>query len=92
MSFSFSAQGADKAAAKAAVAAKMDEVVQSQAVHAKARDLVVATAGAALDQLVDAAEGEMFTIHVNGGLGWRAEGEFTSASVGASASLHKASA
>lgn len=46
MSYSFSVSAPNKEAAKAAVAAKFDEVVAAQACHARDREQVLAAAGA----------------------------------------------
>jgi len=53
MSYSFSVTAADKAAAKAAVAAKFDEMVASQPIHARDRAAVLANANAVIDLLAD---------------------------------------
>lgn len=87
MSYSFSAKGVTKDAAKDAAAAEFDKVVESQPVHAADRDAALATVGAMIDAVVDPAEGEEVRVSVSGYLSWRTEGEFITASVSAQAGV-----
>lgn len=94
MSYSFSVTAANKAAAKAAVAAKFDEVVASQPIHARDRAVALANAGAAIDALAD-DDALHVGVNLSGSLGWReqltaaADNPLTSVSISASASLFK---
>lgn len=87
MSYSFSVVAETKAEAKAKVAAEFDKIVESQPVHAADRETALATASAFVDHLVDPSDDQVIRLSVNGSLGWRAEGEFTSAAVGVQAYL-----
>ncbi|WP_066827605.1 hypothetical protein [Sphingomonas mali] len=94
MSYGFSVRGATVALALAAVGPKFDEVVASQPVHAKDRDVAIATATAIADLVGEPDEGQEVSITVGGWLQWQvavAAGEvpdaFTGASVSASASI-----
>jgi hypothetical protein len=91
MSYSFNVRGADKEAARAAVAAELDKVVAQQPIHEADRDQAAAAADAMLDLIPDPAEGEEVSVTVNGSLGWRGllgEGHtITSATCNASASI-----
>lgn len=53
MSYSFNIKAANKEAAKAAVSAKMEEIVSLQPGHARDQMAVCANAFAAIDHLVD---------------------------------------
>lgn len=94
MSYSFSLTAPNKAAAKAAVAAKFDEVVASQPIHARERSAALANAGAAIDALVD-DEALHVAVNLSGSVGWRdqltpsADNPLTNVSMSASASLFK---
>lgn len=70
MSYSFNVQGASKASAKEAVAAKFDEVVASQPIHARDKAAALANANAVIDLLVDDATHEI-SVSVNGYVGWQ---------------------
>ncbi|MGL3208670.1 hypothetical protein [Bradyrhizobium sp. BR 1433] len=92
MSYSFSVTAANKAAAKLAVAARFDEVIGAQPIHARDRELAIANANAAIDMLTDDD-----TMHVmvslGGSVGWRepltdaCDNQLTAASISASAWL-----
>lgn len=69
MSYSFSVMAADKAAAKAAVAAKFDEMVASQPVHARDRAAVLANANAVIDLLADDDTKDV-RVNFNGYVSW----------------------
>lgn len=86
MSYSFSADGADKTAAKAAVAAEMAQVVASQPVHAKDAPAALEAANKFVDLLQDDPTMDVH-VSMHGSVGWRADGEFTSTGVGISAYL-----
>lgn len=88
MSYSFTVKAFGKAAAKDAVAAKFDEVVASQPIHAKDRDAVLANASAVIDLLMDAPDKDI-SVSVNGYLSWMVGDDqpIHTASVSAGASL-----
>ena len=92
MSYSFQVTAPTKAAAKEAVAAKFDEIVASQAIHARDKAAALANANAAIDLLVDDAASHV-AVSCSGYVGWRevlrddAGNDLHSASVSASASL-----
>lgn len=89
MSYSFNVKAPTKAAAKEAVAAKFDEVVTSQAVHARDRAAVLANAGAVIDLLAD-NDSKDIVVSCNGYVSWMSgasaeDAALTSAAVSASA-------
>jgi hypothetical protein len=89
MSYSFNVKAATKAEAKAAVAAKFDEVVALQPVHAKDRDAALANAGALIDLLAD-DENRDVSVGCSGYVAWSgADGEeqISTASASSTASL-----
>jgi hypothetical protein len=90
MSYSFQVTGADKAAAKAAVEAEFDKVVESQPIHSRDRQAALANASAVIDLLVDDPTCDV-RVTVNGYVGWRGESGpdavLTSASINAQAGL-----
>lgn len=92
MSYSFSVIAANKAAAKSAVAAKFDEVVATQPIHARDRAAALGNANAAIDLLVDDATLHV-SVSVNGYVGWRdplteaADNALVGATISASAGL-----
>lgn len=92
MSYSFHVSAATKAAAKEAVAAKFDEVIASQPIHARDKAAAVANASAAIDLLVDDPAMHI-SVSCNGYVGWRENlredggNDLTAASVSASAGL-----
>jgi hypothetical protein len=92
MSYSFSVTAAGKVAAKAALAAKFDEVVAAQPIHARDREAAIANGNAAIDLLVDDAALHI-AVSMNGYVGWRenlteaGDNDLTAASISASASL-----
>lgn len=94
MSYSVSVTAANKAAAKSAVAAKFDEVVAAQPIHARDREAAIANANAAIDLLTD-DDTMHVAVSLNGYVGWRdpltaaGDNPLTAASVSASASLVK---
>src|ERR1700740_869228 len=69
MSYSFNVKCASKAEAKAEVAAKMEEVAQSQKVHVQDLAAVVANANAAID-LLDIDETKDVVVSCNGSVGY----------------------
>lgn len=75
MSFSFTATGKDKAAAKAAVAAELDKVVGHQPIHARDRAAVQATADTFIDMLAD-DDTKDIRVSCNGYLSWNGSGTF----------------
>lgn len=92
MSYSFSAKGATKAAAKAAVAAEFDKVIASQPVHAADKAAAIATAEAMIDVTREPAEGEEVRVSVSGYLQWQGqmdEGQFIGANVNVGAFVGK---
>ncbi|WP_296741484.1 hypothetical protein [Mesorhizobium sp.] len=70
MSYSFNVQAASKAAAKAAVAAKFDEVIATQPIHARDKTAALANANAVIDLLMDDDTREI-SVSVNGYVGWQ---------------------
>jgi hypothetical protein len=86
MSFSFNVTAKDKAAAKEAVRAEFEKVLQYQPDHEYDKALVFATADAYIDLIVDDDTMDV-TVSVNGSLGWRhgtEPHEYTSSNVGVS--------
>lgn len=69
MSYSFLAQASTKAAAKEAVAAKFDEVVGSQPIHARDKAAALANANAIIDLLMDDGTRDI-AVSVNGYVSW----------------------
>jgi hypothetical protein len=69
MSYSFNIRAASKAAAKAAVAAKMAEVVQNQPSHAHDQAQTLAAANAFIDLVADDDKKDL-SVSVNGSVGW----------------------
>ena len=71
MSFSFTVLRADtKAEAKASVATELDQVVNSQPIHERGRDVAQALAEAFIDLLAD-DETKYITVSVSGSLSWQ---------------------
>lgn len=69
MSYSFNVRGANKAAAKEAVAMKFAEVVAGQLVHEKDQAAVLSNAGAAIDLLADDDTKDV-SVSCNGYVSW----------------------
>lgn len=90
MSYSFSIRAATKAAAIAAAAVKLDEVVAQQPVHKVDRDQALAAVEAFVNILPD-DEARDVSLSVHGSVGWMGstDGEHSicNASVGVSAGL-----
>lgn len=92
MSYSFSVTAANKAEAKTAVAAKFEEVVTAQPIHARDREAALANANAVIDLLND-DDTKHVTVNLNGYVGWldmltaAADNPLRSASVSANATL-----
>jgi hypothetical protein len=70
MSYSFTARGATKDAAKAAAAAEFDQVVVSQPTHQADKDAALAATNAYVDLLTDLEDGKEIVVSVNGYLSW----------------------
>ena len=92
MSYSFSVRAANAADAKAAVAAKLDEVETSQPIHKKDKQAAQDTAEDFIDQLGEPGENQDIGVSVSGSLSWsgtQGEEDFkiTGANVSVSASL-----
>lgn len=87
MSYSFSVRAASKAEAKEKIGAEFDKIVAGQAVHATDRSTAQDVAETFVDFMVEPDEGKEISVSVNGYLSWRAEGEFTGASVSVTASV-----
>ena len=90
MSYSFNVKAGDKNDAKAAVLAKFDEIVEQQPVHARDRKAVLANAGLVIDLLADDDTKDV-SVSCSGYVSWSSgatpeEAQFTSASIGCSAS------
>lgn len=90
MSFSFTVTAASKAEALVKIEEQFASVVQSQPTHAADQQTVTAAAAASVNTLVDPSETEVVYVSVSGSLGWRGEGEFTSASLSVTASIRPA--
>ena len=92
MSYSFSVQASSKAAAKDEIAAKFDEVISAQPIHARDKAAALANASAVIDLLMDDDTRDI-SVSVNGYVGWeenlREDGSnpLRSASVSAGASF-----
>lgn len=70
MSYSFTAKGDTRDAAKANVAAKFDEVIAGQASHVADREAVLAAAGSAIDLVHrEPGEGEQILVNMHGSIG-----------------------
>jgi hypothetical protein len=69
MSYSFSLKAVSKSAAKSAVAAEFDKVIESQPIHARDKEAALASAGAVIDLLAD-GDPRNIAVSVNGSLGW----------------------
>lgn len=89
MSYSFGIQADSKGEVAGLVEAELDKVVASQPIHENDRKVAQDAAEACVEQLVEPGEGEVVSVSVSGSLGWRAEGEFTSANVSVSASVRQ---
>lgn len=81
MSYSFTVKAASKAEAKEKVDEAFSGIVAGQTVHKVDRDAAVAAAGAFIDLLADPKENEEIQVMMNGSLSWRAENDYTGASV-----------
>lgn len=88
MSYSFSVKAPSKAAAKEAVAAKFDEMVAQQPIHARDRAAVVANANAVIDLLAD-NDSKDILVSCNGYVSWPSgsieDAQLTSVAVSVSA-------
>ncbi len=82
MSYSFNVRAADKAGARAAVAAELDKVVAQQPIHAADRAQAAAAVDAFLDLIGDPGEGQEVSVSVNGSVSRYDSDSLTSASVG----------
>lgn len=87
MSYSFSLRAADKAAAKAAVSAKFDEVVAAQACHARDRAFVLAAADAAIDLVADDPDRDL-SVAMSGSLSGTWEGSDVTTVTGVSVTIN----
>lgn len=86
MSYSFSVRGATKDAAKKAVMAEFDKVVESQPIHAKDREQACTNAFTVIDLLSDPVpDGQVVGVYCNGYVSWRENDELTGANISASA-------
>lgn len=92
MSYSFSAQGSDKASARKAAEEAFDKMVETQPIHAKDKDAAMANLDTVMALVIEDAECDV-AVHCNGYLSWRsvdADGkptDVTGASVASSVSL-----
>ena len=93
MSYSFNVRAADKAAARAAITAELDKVVEQQPIHSADRAQAEVNANGALDVIPEPGDGEEISVAVNGYVQWRGvlNGEppalITAATINASASI-----
>lgn len=89
MSYSFNVRAASKAAAIAAVAAKLDEVAAQQPSHAVDKAQALAAATAFVEVLPEPSDAQDVTVSVNGSVGWTGtwgvDHKLTYAAVGVSA-------
>jgi hypothetical protein len=90
MSYSFNIKAATKPKAKAAVAAKFDEIVAQQPVHSRDRDAVLANADLVIDLLAD-DETKDISVSCSGYVSWGNgatpdAAQFNTASIGCNAS------
>lgn len=85
MSYSFSAKAATKALVLVAIAAKLDEVVVAQPVHAVDRDQALASAKEMLSVVEDDPAREI-SVSVHGSV-WKSEAGVQSVSLGVSVSF-----
>lgn len=69
MSYSFVAKAANKAAAKEEVAAMFDEIIASQAIHARDRAAALANANTVIDLLAD-DDSKDIAVSCNGYVSW----------------------
>jgi hypothetical protein len=69
MSYGFQLQCPDKASAKAAVSAKIAEIITHQAIHARDEAAILANANAVIDLLHDDAEKDVH-VSCNGYVSW----------------------
>ncbi|MES2685500.1 MAG: hypothetical protein V4706_01695 [Pseudomonadota bacterium] len=92
MSYSFTVRASDKQAAKTAIAAKLEEVVATQACHHRDKAQAQAAADAFVDLLSD-DDGKDIVVNINGYLTGHWEGSdvtrIEGASIGVSAGLSK---
>lgn len=88
MSYSFNIKAATKGDAKAAVLAKVDEIVAQQPVHARDRAAVLANAGTTIDLLAD-DDNKDIAVTCNGYVSWASgtvdDAAFNSVSISCSA-------
>lgn len=90
MSYSFVARGANKAAAKAAVAAELAKVIDTQKVHERDRAAAQANADAMIDLLAD-DDTQDVVVSCHGSVSWKGLAEdvatvpLTGAAAGANA-------
>lgn len=90
MSYSFNLRVATIAAVAAAVATKFDEVVATQPVHAKDREVAIATATSVAGLVGEPGENQEVSVSVNGWVQWHgalAAGEVPDELTGASVSV-----
>jgi hypothetical protein len=86
MSYSFGIKAANKAAAKEAVAAKFDEIVVQQPMHARDYAAILANTNATIDLLAD-DDTKDIAVSCNGYLSWGGTGEVSDASPIGTASI-----
>jgi len=90
MSYSFNVTATTKKEASAKVADELKKVCETQPDHVKDCDQAHAAAVAFIELLPAPAEGEQFSIWVNGSLSWKGDGNakvYSSASVGVGVSV-----
>lgn len=86
MSYSFSIVAASLAMASTAVAVELDNVLESQPIHAADREQAEAAANAFIDLLEEPGENEEVVVNVSGSVSRPADAEkFTHASVSVNA-------
>lgn len=89
MSYSFSAQGSDKASARKAAEEAFDKMVETQPIHAKDKDAAMANLDTVMALVIEDADCDV-AVHCNGYLSVDADGkptDVTGASVASSVSL-----
>jgi hypothetical protein len=76
MSYSFNIKAISKAAAMAAVASKVDEIVATQPIHARDRPAILANANSIIDLLADDDTKDV-SVSCNGYVTWNGAGTFS---------------
>lgn len=90
MSYSFTVVSASKDDVKAQAAAKFDEIVASQTVHAKDKDAALAACNAFVDLIDDVPEDKEVVLYAYGSLSWNFDSPaITGAQIGVQVNLRE---